>query len=52
MEMHPTALETAAKGLNISMYGLDRAEELEQKASRVTLLPLLASEPHSYRRFF
>ena len=46
MAMRPTAVATPAKDLNISLSGLDRAEELEQKASRGTLLPFLASKPH------
>ena len=44
MAMRPTAVATAAKDLNISLSGLDRAEELEQKSSRGTLLPFLASK--------
>ena len=47
MAMRPTAVATPAKGLNISLSGLDRAEELEQKSSRGTLLPFFASEHHS-----
>ena len=52
MVMLQTAVATAAKDSNISLYGLDRAKELEQKESRGTFLPLLASNPHLYRRFF
>ena len=51
MAMRLTAVATAAKDLNISLSGLDRAEELEQKSSRGTLLPFLASEPHLSLRF-
>ena len=43
---------TPAKELNISPSGLDIAEKLEQKISRGTLLPFLASDHHSSRRFF
>ena len=46
MVLRPTNVVTAAKDLNISLSGLDRAEELEKNASRGTLLPFLASEPH------
>ena len=46
MAMRPTAVVTAAKDLNISLSGLARAEELEKKASRGTLLPFLASKTH------
>ena len=46
MAMRLTAVETAAKDFNVSLSGLDRAEELEQKSSRGTLLPFLAYEPH------
>ena len=46
MAMRPITVATAAKDLNISLSGLDIAEELEKKASRGSLLPFLASEPH------
>ena len=52
MAMRLTAVATVAKDLNISLSVLDRAEELEQKASHGTLLPFLASKPHSSCRFF
>ena len=51
MAMRPTAVATAAKDLNISLSGLDITEKLEQKATRGTLLPFLASEPHSSHGF-
>ena len=46
MAMRPTAVATPAKDLNIYLYGLERTEKLEQKASGGTLLLFLASEPH------
>ena len=46
MAMCLTAVATEAKDLNIHLSVLDRAEELEQKSSRGTLLPFLAFEPH------
>ena len=52
MEMRPTTVATAAKDLNISLSGLDIAEELDQKSSRGILLPVLASEPYSSCRLF
>ena len=52
MAMRPTAVATEAKDLNISLSGLDRPEELEQKASRGALLPFLASNPHLSHRLF
>ena len=51
MAMRPTDVATPAKDLNISLSALDRTEKLEQEASRGTLLPFLASEPHFSRRF-
>ena len=51
MAMRPTAVATPAKDLNIFLSGLDRTENLEQEASRGTLLPFLASEPYLSRRF-
>ena len=48
MAMRTTAVATAAKDLNISLSGLDISEELEKKASRGSLLPFLASEPHFF----
>ena len=44
MAIRPTAVATAAKDLNISLSGLDKTEELEQKFIRGTLLPFLVSE--------
>ena len=44
MAICPTAVAIAAKDLNISLSVLDRAEELEQRASRGTLLPFLPSK--------
>ena len=52
MAMGLTAVSTAAKDFNISMSGLERVEELEQKSSRGTLLPFLTCDPSSSRRFF
>ena len=52
MAMRATAVVTAAKDLNTSLSILDKAEELEQKDTRGTLLPFLASNPPSSRRFF
>ena len=52
MEMRPTAVAKAEKDLNISLSGLDKAEDLEQKANRGTLLPFLASKYLSSCRFF
>ena len=52
MAMRLTAVVTAAKDWNIYLSGLYRAEELEQKSSRGTLLLFLASEHLSSCRFF
>ena len=46
MAMRPTDEATEEKDLNISLSGLDVAEDMEKKASRGTLLPFLASEHH------
>ena len=47
-----TAVSTAAKDFNISMSGLERVEELEQKSSRGNLVPFLSSDPPLSCRFF
>ena len=43
MAMRPTAVMTLEKDLNVFLSGLDRADELEQKASRGTFLIRLAA---------
>ena len=52
MLMCQTAVAKSAKDLNIFLSGLDIVEDLEQKSISGTLLPFLASDPPSYRRFF